>query len=134
MAGVGEFSAERSGCPRCDVCGVVVRKRGVGQSGVWCAECLSTALPFVGLAREGDFRGALREYREGLGSRASQFEGLRLNPYDDEVREAIGGAGMALGGCAYTGGDEVMGKLRDMARVGGCGLSILFLNTHFFFL
>ena len=102
----------------------------MGSVGVWCVACLSSALPFVGLVRDGEFRGALKEYREGLGSRASQFEGLRLDPYDDEVRGAIGGAGVALGGCAYTGGDEIASKLRGMARVGGCGLSLAFLNIR----
>ena len=120
MDGDGEdMGVVRGRCPRCDVCGRVVRVRGVGDVGVWCASCLSSALPFVGLVGEGDFRGALKEYREGLGSRASQFEGLRLDPYDEEVRGALGGAGMALGGCGYTGGDEVAGKLRAMARLGG---------------
>ena len=131
MAGVGEENrVERGRCPRCDVCGRVVRVRGVGQVEVWCGECMSSALPFVGLAGECDFRGALKEYREGLGSRASQFEGLRLDPYDDDVRGALGGAGMALGGCAYTGGDEMVGKLRGMAKVGGCKLSLAFLNIR----
>ena len=92
MGGDGEgASAVRGRCPRCDVCDRVVRVRGVGSVGVWCVACLSSALPFVGLVRDGEFRGALKEYREGLGSRASQFEGLRLDPYDDEVRGAIGG-------------------------------------------
>ena len=131
MAGDGEAArVVGSGCPRCDVCGRVVRVRGVGEDGVWCAGCLSSALPFVGLTGEGDFKGALREYREGLGSRASQFAGLRLDPYDDEVRGALGGAGMALGGCAFTGGDEVAGKLKGMARLGGCRLSLAFLNIR----
>ena len=54
-------------CPRCEVCGRVVRVRGVGRVGVWCSGCTGGALPFVGLVGEGEFRGALREYREGLG-------------------------------------------------------------------
>ena len=41
------------------------------------------ALPFVGLGADGEFRGALREYREGLGSRAGEFEGLRFDPFDE---------------------------------------------------
>ena len=68
MAGVGEIGSAVGGrCPRCDVCGRVVRIRGVGQVGVWCVMCLSSALPFIGLEREGEFRGAIRVYREGLG-------------------------------------------------------------------
>ena len=131
MAGCGSVTAGLGGrCPRCDVCGKVVRVRGVGADGVWCASCLSDALPFVGLVGEGEFKGALREYREGLGSRAHQFEGLRFDPYDEEVRRALGGAGMALGGCSYTEGDEVVGKLKGLAKTGGCGLSLMFLNIR----
>ena len=62
-------------CPRCEICGRVVRVHGVGRVGVWCAGCLGGALPFVGLVGEGEYRGALREYREGLGSRAAEFMG-----------------------------------------------------------
>ena len=58
------------------------------------------ALPFVGLVGEGEFRGALREYREGLGSRAGEFVGLRLDPYDEETRGVLGGLDGTLRGCA----------------------------------
>ena len=75
-------------CPRCEVCGRIIRVRGVERVGVWCSGCLSGALPFVWIVSEGDYRGALREYREGLGSRAAEFEGLRFDPFDDEVRGA----------------------------------------------
>ena len=69
MAGCGNGNAGlRDRCPRCDVCGKVVRVRGVGVNGVWCVSCLSDALPFVGLNGEGEFKAALREYREGLGN------------------------------------------------------------------
>ena len=52
MAGDGEeVGVARGRCPRCDVCGGVVRVRGVGPVGVWCVECMTNALPFVGLAR-----------------------------------------------------------------------------------
>ena len=105
MAGIDGGDAVPGGrCPRCDICNRVVRVRGVGSDGVMCAGCMGGALPFVGLVGEGDFLGALREYREGLGSRAGEFEGLRFDPYDDEVRAAVGSAGVALGGCEYTGG------------------------------
>ena len=81
--------------------------------GVLCCVCLSGALPFVGLLSDGEFRGALREYREGLGSRAAEFEGLRLDPYDDEVRGALGGLDGALRGCGHKGGGEVAGGAGD---------------------
>ena len=62
---------------------------------------MAGALPFVGLVSEGEFRGALRDYREGLGSRSLEFMDLRFNPFDDEVRGALRGLGEAVGGCAY---------------------------------
>ena len=49
--------------------------------GVLCSGCLGRAPPFVGLVGEGEYREALREYREGLGS--------RFDPFDDEVRWAL---------------------------------------------
>ena len=77
-------------------------------------------LPFVGLAGEGEFRGALREYREGLGSRAVEFAGLRFDPFDDEVRGALAGLDGALRGCAYHDGGEI----------GGCSLSLMCHNIR----
>ena len=117
-------------CPRCEVCGKVVRVRGVGVAGVLCAVCLGGALPFVGLVGEGEFRGALREYREGLGSRAGEFRGLRFDPYDNDVRGVLGGLGPALAGCDYRAGDEVGGRVRGLAKDGGCSLSLLFHNIR----
>ena len=126
--------AEMSGggrrCPRCVICGRVLRVAGVGRVGVWCAVCMSGALPFVGLVGEGEFRGALREYREGLGSRAGEFEGLRFDPFDDEVRAALAGLDGTLKGCEYVGGDGVGARLRGVARNGGCALSLLFHNVR----
>ena len=98
------------GCPRCDICGRVVRVRGVGMVGVWCSGCLGGALPFVGLVGEGDFRAALREYREGLDSWADGFEGLRFDPFDDEVRGALGGLDGAVQGCGYVNGGRLGGN------------------------
>ena len=87
-------------------------------------------LPFVGLESEGEFEGALRDYREGLGSRSSEFMDLRFDPFDDEVRGALGGLGAAVGGCSYVAGDEVGGRLGEFAREGGCALSLLFHNIR----
>ena len=91
---------------------------------------MGEALPFVGLVGEGEYRGALREYRVGLGSRAGEFQGLRFDPYDEEVRAALGGLDATLRGCSYMGGDEVGGRLRGLARDGGCSLSLLFHNVR----
>ena len=59
MAGHGEERAadERRRCPRCKVCGVVVRLQGVGRDGVWCRQCIGQALPFTGIVAESDFKG-----------------------------------------------------------------------------
>ena len=131
MDGEDSISGMRTGrCPRCELCGVVVRVRGVGRVGVWCAGCMGNVLPFAGLVGEGEFRAALREYREGLGSRAGEFEGLRFDPFDEEVRGALGGLDATLKGCGYVGGDEVGGRLRQVAREGGCALSLLFHNVR----
>ena len=119
----GELLIETGGrCPRCVVCGRAVRVRGVGRTGVWCSGCIAGALPFAGLAGEGEYRGALREYREGLGSRAGDFEGLRFDHFDEEVRGALGGLDGTLRGCAYVTGGEVDGRLREIAKDGGCSL------------
>ena len=123
-------SGPRGRCPRCDICGKVVRVRGVGQTAVLCSTCLGETLPFVGIVSETDFRGALRDYREGLGSQASTFLNLRLDPYDDDLRGALGGAGTAIGKCAYVGGDGVAEKLRGLAKKSGCSLSLVFHNIR----
>ena len=117
-------------CPRCQLCGRVVRVRGLDREGVWCAVCMGGALPFVGLVSEGEYRGALREYRLGLGSRAGQFQGLRFDPFDEEERMTLGRLDATLRGCSYMGGDEVGGRLRGLARDGGCSLSLMFHNVR----
>ena len=104
--------------------------RGVGQGGVLCSICLGDNLPFVGIVSETDFRGALRDYREGLGSRASVFQNLRLDPYDDDLRRALGGAGRAVGSCTYLGGDRISERLRGLATRRGCALSLVFHNIR----
>ena len=54
----------------------------------FCALCVWGGAAVCGSGGEGEFRGALREYREGLGSRAGVFRGLRFDPYDDNIRDA----------------------------------------------
>ena len=83
-------------CPRCDICGRVVRVRGVGSKLVWCAACLMGILPFNSIEGEGEFKGALWEYREGLGSRASEFEGARFDPFGEEEQGTLRGLDRAL--------------------------------------
>ena len=81
--------------------------RGVGVVDVWCAGCLGGALPFVGIVGEGEYGAAVREYREGVGSRAGDFLGARFDPFDEEVRGALGGVDSTLRGCAYVGGGRL---------------------------
>ena len=88
------------------------------------------ALPFGGILSDGDFRGAVREFGEGVGSRAGDFLGLRFDPFDDDVRGTLRGLDAALRGCAYVGGDEVGGCLRGLARKGGCSLSLMCHNIR----
>ena len=117
-------------CPRCDICRRVVRVRGVGNELVWCAACLMGTLPFNSIEGEGEFKGALREYREGLGSRASEFEGARFNPFGEEEQGTLRGLDRALRGCSYTGGNEMMNSLKSFGKVGGCSLAMMFLNIR----
>ena len=122
MAGLDDVSqevttaTERSRCPRCEVCGVVVRVRGVDRQGVFCGKCTGEVLPFVGIVSESEFKGALREYREGIGSRAGDFQDLRFDPFDEEIRAALKGIDVTLKGCAYTGGDEISSRHKKMAK------------------
>ena len=57
----------------------------MGRVEVLCSGCVGRALPFVGLVGKGEYSGALREYREGLGS--------RFDPFDYEVSEGSGVCG-----------------------------------------
>ena len=133
MAGIAEHSVagvESRRCPRCEVCKRVVRVRGVGSTGVFCTNCISEVLPFVSILSESEYRGAIREYREGLGSRAGEFQDLRFDPFDEEVRGALREIDNTLKGCAYLGGDEVRGKLKTAAKGNGCSLAIMCHNIR----
>ena len=94
-------------CPRCDVCGRAVRVRGVERVHVWCSGCLSVNLPFVNIESEGEYRAALREFREGLGTRIRSFEGARFDPFGEEERGALESLDGTLRGCQYVKGIEV---------------------------
>ena len=83
---------------------------GVERVGVLCSGCLGRAPPFVGLVGEGEYRGALREYREGLGS--------RFDPFDDEVMWALEGSDGALRGSDYVGGGELGGVYATLQGAG----------------
>ena len=117
-------------CPRCEVCGVAIRVRGIDREGAWCKNCIAAALPFGGIVSESEFRISIREYREGLQSKAGDFQGLRLDPFDDEMREALRGLDSTLQGCAYMGGEEVRGCLKKVSKEGGCSLSLLCHNVR----
>ena len=57
---------------------MVVRINGMGTEGVWCMSCIGEAFPFTGIVSETEFKAALREYRQGLGSAAGNFQEIRL--------------------------------------------------------
>ena len=98
--------------------------------GAWCKSCVSGAIPFVGIVSESEFRTALREYREGLLSKAGEFQGLRLDPFDDEMGEALQGLNDTLKGCTYVAGDKMRDHLKDTAKKGGCSVALLCHNIR----
>ena len=128
MAGTGK--GKGSGCPRCEICRVVIRVRGITLEGALCKDCISGALPFVGIVSESEFKIALKEYKEGLQSKVSQFDGLRLDPFDEEIQETLKGLNSTLRGCSYTAGEDLRSCLKGTAKQGGCSLSLLSHNIR----
>ena len=53
-----------------------------------------------------------------------------LDPFDEGLREAIGQINLALEGCTYIGGDEIMTHLKTVAKKGGCSLLSLCHNIR----
>ena len=74
--------------PRCDLCQRVLRTNA-GVQNAFCTSCLADNLPFIGIESEGNYRDALREYREGLGSGIANFEGARFDPFGEEERGVL---------------------------------------------
>ena len=68
-------------------------------------------------------------YREGLVS-ADGFMSLRLDPFDEDIRGAIGETSSALQDCAFVGSDEVANILKKTAKEGGSSLSLLCHNIR----
>ena len=108
----------------------MIRVRGVDRQGAWCKDCISGALPFVGIVSESEFKIALTEYRQGLQSRAGQFQGLRLDPFDDDIGEALKGLNATLKGCGYVTRDKMRENHKNMAKKGGCSLTLLCHNIR----
>ena len=129
MAGDDEAIDGRR-CPRCEVCQGVIRVRGVDRQGALCKDCLSGALPFVGIVSESEFKMALREYKQGLQSGVGQFQGLRLDPFDDEIGETLKSLNETLKGCAYVTGDTMRDHHKNTAKKGGCSLALLCHNIR----
>ena len=117
------------GFPRCDICGKKIRIRGL-MNNAWCSGCISKTLPFVGLISEGDYKGAIRDFREGLGSRASEFQDMRFDPFGDEEKEALKDLDQTLKRCSYTGGDEMATRFQEMAKKEGCSLAMMCHNIR----
>ena len=120
----------RTGYPRCDSCGQVIRIRNIDSRGAICARCIGEALPFLSILSEKEFKGALREFREGLSSRAREFEGLRFDPFGEEEREILNRLDKAVKGCKYQEGEEISQRLKTFASGSGCSLSLLFHNIR----
>ena len=132
---MGESSSQnpsltRTGYPRCDNCMSVIRIRNIDARGAICAKCMANALPFLGIVSEGEFKGALKEFREGLRSRARDFEGLRFDPLGEEEREILKSLDNAAKGCKYQSGEEITSRLKTFAGNSGCSLSMLFHNIR----
>ena len=119
-----------TGYPRCDICRSVIRIRNVDHLGAICAKCLSETLPFIGMVSEGDFKLALKEFREGLCTRMKDFESVKFNPFGEEEREIMKGLNNALQGCKYQGGEKMGAQLKAFASKSGCSLSMLFHNIR----
>ena len=119
-----------NGCPRCDTCNRIIRVKNIERIGAMCATCMSETLPFAGILGETEFKGALREFREGIGSRASDFLGLRFDPFGEEEREILKGINGAVKGCKYHEGEKVNTQLKAFASGSGCSLSMLFHNIR----
>ena len=120
----------RNGYPRCDICKAVVRIRNIELQGALCVRCMSETLPFMNIISEGEYKGAIREFREGLRSRAREFEGLRFDPFGEEEREILKGLDDAVKGCRYREGEEIHPQLKTFASKSGCSLSMLFHNIR----
>ena len=116
--------------PRCDVCNRVIRVNGIGTTEVWCSRCLVENIPFIGIESEGNYRAALMEFREGLGSGGFGFKGARFDPFGEEERMTLKSLDQTLRGCRYTKGDETAKRLRELGIKASCFLSLLFHNIR----
>ena len=126
----GNDEATYGKCPRCESCGAAIRVRGIEKEGALCKNCISGALPFVGIISETEFKSAICEFREGLKCKISEFQGLRLNPFDEDMRETLKGLDNTLRGCNYLPGEELKGCLKKVAKESGCSLSLLCHNIR----
>ena len=68
---------------------------------------------------EGDYRRALLEHREGPTSEATNLEGRRFDPLDDEVRAILGAIDTTPRGCEYTGYGDLANRQREVSTRGG---------------
>ena len=117
------------GAGRFPRCGREVRTTGARRWEALCVDCHCGALPNVGIRREGDYRRALREHREGPTLGAMNLEGCRFDPFDDDVRAVLGAIDTTLRGCKYTGYGDLSGRQREVATRGSCSLAVAFHNV-----
>ena len=117
-------------CPRCDLCSRAIRISGLGLNGVWCKTCLGENLPFTNILSERDYKDALREFREGIGSGGVEFEGARFDPFGESEKEILKSLDKALRSCEYSKTKDLAAQQKKLAREHGCSLSILFHNIR----
>ena len=83
-----------------------------------CPGCLGGVLPIIKIPREGDYRRALREHREGPTLGAVNLEGRRFDPFDDDVRAILGAIDTTLCWCEYTGYGDLADRQREASTRG----------------
>ena len=117
-------------CPRCDICSRAIRTFGLGLKGEWCKTCLGENLPFTNILSDRDYKDALREFREGIGSGGVEFEGARFDPFGESEREILKSLDKALRGCEYCKTKDLAAQQKKLAKEHGCSMSVLFHNIR----
>ena len=79
---------------------------------------------------ERDYKDALREFREGIGSGGVEFEGARFDPFGESEKEILKSLDKALRSCEYSKTKDLAAQQKKLAREHGCSLSILFHNIR----
>ena len=84
----------------CGVCGRRLRLKVDGTSGDICGRCLTEIFPFNSIASNRDFKEAILGFSLE-GRHLVKASKLRLNPLDNDLKQALAGYDKTLGGCNY---------------------------------